>query len=247
MKMLKIKSTLALLALLAGVAQAAPDAKDILQQADMARGGGLPGLMWNVELNARDEEGEQKRGMTVKADASNSLVEFLAPEKVKGQQMVMLGRNMWFVRPGLSKPVPMSPRQRLIGMASNGDVASTNYSGDYNAKLLKEEAINDEDCYLLELNAANKGVTYDRILYWVSKKRGVGVKAEFYTLSGKLFKFAEFEYGNDIRFEGKKIPFVSKMTIHDAIDKSKVTTLAYSTIKVIKVDPAMFNLNIRAD
>jgi outer membrane lipoprotein-sorting protein len=247
MKMLKIKSTLALLALLAGVAQAVPDAKDILQQADMARGGGLPGLMWNVELNARDEEGEQKRGMTVKADASNSLVEFLAPEKVKGQQMVMLGRNMWFVRPGLSKPVPMSPRQRLIGMASNGDVASTNYSGDYNAKLLKEEAINDEDCYLLELNAANKGVTYDRILYWVSKKRGVGVKAEFYTLSGKLFKFAEFEYGNDIRFEGKKIPFVSKMTIHDAIDKSKVTTLAYSTIKVIKVDPAMFNLNIRAD
>lgn len=245
--MLKIKSTLALLALLAGVAQAAPDAKDILQQADMARGGGLPGLMWNVELNARDEEGEQKRGMTVKADASNSLVEFLAPEKVKGQQMVMLGRNMWFVRPGLSKPVPMSPRQRLIGMASNGDVASTNYSGDYNAKLLKEEAINDEDCFLLELNAANKGVTYDRILYWVSKKRGVGVKAEFYTLSGKLFKFAEFEYGNDIRFEGKKIPFVSKMTIHDAIDKSKVTTLAYSTIKVIKVDPAMFNLNIRAD
>ena len=77
--------------------------------------------------------------------------------------------------------------------------------------------------------------------------RGVGVKAEFYTLSGKLFKFAEFEYGNDIRHEGKKIPFVSKMTIHDAIDKSKVTTLSYGTIKVIKVDPAMFNLNIRAD
>jgi hypothetical protein len=235
------------LALLAGAAQAAPDAKEILQQADMARGGGLPGLMWNVELNAKDEEGEQKRSMTVKADANNSLVEFLAPEKVKGQQMVMLGRNMWFVRPGLSKPVPMSPRQRLIGMASNGDVASTNYSGDYNAKLLKEEAANDEDCYLLELNAANKGVTYDKILYWVSKKRGVGVKAEFYTLSGKLFKFAEFEYGNDIRHEGKKIPFVSKMTIHDAIDKSKVTTLSYGTIKVIKVDPAMFNLNIRAD
>ena len=245
--MLKIKSTLALLALLAGVAQAAPDAKEILQQADMARGGGLPGLMWNVELNAKDEEGEQKRSMTVKADASNSLVEFLAPEKVKGQQMVMLGRNMWFVRPGLSKPVPMSPRQRLIGMASNGDVASTNYSGDYNAKLLKEEAANDEDCYLLELNAANKGVTYDKILYWVSKKRGVGVKAEFYTLSGKLFKFAEFEYGNDIRHEGKKIPFVSKMTIHDAIDKSKVTTLAYSAIKVVRIDPAIFNLNIRAD
>jgi len=245
--MKSLKRVLPLLALLAGLTHAAPDAKEILQQADMARGGGLPGLTWNVELNSTDEEGEQKRSMTVKADASNSLVEFLAPEKVKGQQMVMQGRNMWFVRPGLSKPVPMSPRQRLIGMASNGDVASTNYSGDYNAKLLKEEAANDEDCYLLELNAANKGVTYDRILYWVSKKRGVGVKAEFYTLSGKLFKFAEFEYGNDIRHEGKKIPFVSKMTIHDAIDKSKVTTLAYSAIKVVRIDPAIFNLNIRAD
>lgn len=243
----KLKQLLPLLALLAGFTQAAPDAKEILQQADMARGGGLPGLMWSVELNARDEEGEQKRSMTVKADANNNIVEFLAPEKVKGQQMVMQGRNMWFVRPGLSKPVPMSPRQRLIGMASNGDVASTNYSGDYHAKLLPDAQANDEDCYVLELNAANKGVTYDKVLYWVSKKRGVGVKAEFYTLSGKLFKFAEFEYGNEIRHEGKKIPFVSKMTIHDAIDKSKVTTLAYSAIKVIKVDPAMFNLNIRAD
>ena len=245
--MLKIKSTLALLALLAGVTHAAPDAKEILLQADMARGGGLPVLTWSIELESRDEEGEQKRSMTVKADANNNIVEFLAPEKVKGQQMVMQGRNMWFVRPGLSKPVPMSPRQRLIGMASNGDVASTNYSGDYSARLLKEDNIHNEDCYLLELNAASKGVTYDRILYWVSKKRGVGVKAEYYTLSGKLFKFAEFEYGNDIRHEGKKIPFVSKMTIHDAIDQSKVTTLSYGTIKVIKIDPAMFNLNIRAD
>ncbi|MFO1380323.1 MAG: outer membrane lipoprotein-sorting protein [Chitinivorax sp.] len=245
--MLKIKSTLALLALLAGVTHAAPDAKEILLQADMARGGGLPGLTWSIELEARDEEGEQKRSMTVKADANNNIVEFLAPEKVKGQQMVMQGRNMWFVRPGLSKPVPMSPRQRLIGMASNGDVASTNYSGDYNAKLLAEASVNNEDCYQLELSAANKGVTYDKILYWVSKKRGVGVKAEFYTLSGKLFKFAEFDYGNEIRHDGRKIPFVSKMTIHDAIDKSKVTTLAYSAIKVVRIDPAIFNLNIRAD
>lgn len=245
--MLKLKQFLPLLALCAGFVHAAPDAKEILLHADMARGGGLPGLTWSIELESRDEEGEQKRSMMVKADANNNIVEFLAPEKVKGQQMVMQGRNMWFVRPGLSKPVPMSPRQRLIGMASNGDVASTNYSGDYNAKLLGEANVNNEDCYQLELSAANKGVTYDKILYWVSKKRGVGVKAEFYTLSGKLFKFAEFDYGNEIRHDGRKIPFVSKMTIHDAIDKSKVTTLAYSAIKVVKIDPAIFNLNIRAD
>ena len=48
--MLKIKSTLALLALLAGVTHAAPDAKEILLQADMARGGGLRRLGEGFEV-----------------------------------------------------------------------------------------------------------------------------------------------------------------------------------------------------
>ena len=106
----------------------------------------------------------------------------------------MLDRNMWFAKPGLSKAVPISPRQKLLGGAANGDIASTNYAGDYKIVQTSEDTFNNEPCYLLDLSAVDKKATYDRIKYWISKERLVGVKAEFYTVSGKLFKTATFEY-----------------------------------------------------
>jgi hypothetical protein len=71
------------------------------------------------------------------------------------------------------------------------------------------------------------------------------VKAEFYTLSGKLFKTAEFRYDNRITLEGgETIPFVSELVIRDAIQKDKVTTLRYSHVRVQAVPDSAFNLNV---
>ena len=157
----------------------------------------------------------------------------------------MVGRNMWFLKPGLSRPVPISPRQKLMGDAANGDIASTNYADDYTGALSGEEPVKGEACHVLDLKAAAKSVAYDRIRYWVSKERLVGVKAEFYTLSGKLFKTAEFRYDNRVRMpDGEEIPFVSELAIRDAIQKDKVTTLTYSAIRVQTVPDSTFNLNV---
>lgn len=215
---------------------------EILKQSDAARGGGLPGITWNIKLTAVDGDGLQERGLTVRARGNDSLVEFFQPPKIKDQKLLTVERNMWFIKPGLRKPTPISARQRLVGQASNGDVAATNYSGDYQATLLGEEVINGESCYRLELTARESRVTYDRIIYWVSKSRQVGVQAEFYTVSGKLFKRAQFEYGNQINYRGKSIPFVSKMIIMDEIDKNNKTTLEYSNIQVSELPDQIFNL-----
>src|ERR1700733_6784897 len=96
-----------------------PAANDILKRTDLARGGGLPGIAWNAHVFTTDQGGEQTRDLTIKAADDNILVEFSAPLKVKGQKMLMVGRNMWFAQPGLQKPVPISPRLRLTGQAAN--------------------------------------------------------------------------------------------------------------------------------
>jgi len=97
----------------------------------------------------------------------------------------------------------------------------------------------------LDLKATNKSVTYDRIKYWVSKERLVGVKAEFYTLSGKLFKTAEFKYDNRIGITSNETaPFVSELVIRDAIQQDRVTTMTYSNIKVEPISDSTFNLNV---
>ncbi|MDL1983999.1 MAG: outer membrane lipoprotein-sorting protein [Deltaproteobacteria bacterium] len=217
--------------------------KEILEKSDEARGS-VKGIEWEIKLESIENGRKQSRTLKIKARDFNSLAEFISPPKVKGRKLLMIDRNMWFIKPGLRKPVPISPRQKLMGSASNGDIASTNYAGDYDATLVSEDTVKGELCYLLDLTAINKKVTYDRIKYWVSKKRLVGVKAEFFTVSGKIFKSATFEYGNSIPIEEKPKPFVSKMIITDAVIKENVTTMTYSKIRLKKIPDSTFNLNL---
>ena len=217
--------------------------KQILKKADQARGN-VEGIEWKIKLVSIENGREQSRGLRVKARDLNSLAEFLSPPKVKGRKLLMLDRNMWFVKPGLRKPVPISPRQKLMGGASNGDIASTNYAGDYEPASVSDDTVNGEPCYLLDLRAADKKVTYDRIKYWVSQKRLTGVRAEFFTVSGKMFKSAAFEYENSIMVKGKLQLFISKMIITDAIVKENITTMTYEKVKIKKIPASTFNLNL---
>ncbi len=218
----------------------AMSAGEILTGSDRARGGGVPGIVWTIRATSNEERAGESRTMEVQATVENALVETLTPLKLKGQKILMVGRNMWFSQPGLRKPVPISPRQKLMGEAAYGDIASTDYAGDYEATLTGEENILGEDCYVLDLRGKNKWVTYDRIVYWVSKSRLLGVKADFYTVSGKRFKTAVFEYDNRISYKGEEIPFLSKMIIRDALHSQNETTLEYISIKVKQIPAAIF-------
>ncbi len=219
------------------------DLKALLESADRSRGN-LQGLFWSVEtLTQQKGKAEQVLKFRLLTKNANSLVRFTSPSRMRGQMMLMRDRNMWFIRPGLRKPVAISPRQRLTGAASNGDIASTNYAGDYEAVLLAEEDAAGRPCYLLELTANNKGVTYDKIKYWISKSDGLGQRAEYYTVSGKLFKKASFEYTNSIEIDKHKIPFISKMEISDTLSEVK-TTLSFTDIVIQDIADSNFNLNL---
>ncbi|MFZ2397791.1 MAG: outer membrane lipoprotein-sorting protein, partial [Smithella sp.] len=165
--------------------------KEMLQKADEARGN-AEGIQWEISMDSIEGGREQHRTLRVNARGYNSLIDTLAPANVKGQKLLMQDRNMWFAKPGLSKAVPISPRQKLMGTAANGDIASTNYAGDYKIVSSEDGQFNGEACWVMALQAVDSRATYDRIKYWVSKERIVGLKAEFYTVSGKMFKTATF-------------------------------------------------------
>jgi hypothetical protein len=221
---------------------AVPDAQSILKSSDQARGGGLLGIVWEIKLLSRDgEKVDEPQRILVKAVDDSSVAETQEPVRFKGSKILQVEHNMWLTRPGLSKPVPISPRQRMSGQASNGDIAATNYAGDYDAQMRDSETLDGEACYVLDLTAKHKRTTYDKIRYWVSVKRLVGVKAEFYSVSGKLLKTARFDYNNTIENEGKRIPFISKMTIRDALIDAE-TTMEFGTVKVKKIPASEFDL-----
>ncbi|HAF45342.1 MAG TPA: outer membrane lipoprotein-sorting protein [Gallionellaceae bacterium] len=225
-----------------GAVMAAPDAHSILKDSDQARGGGLPGIVWEIKLQSRDgERNDEPQRILVKAVDDSSIAETQEPVRFKGSKILQVERNMWMTRPGLSKPIPISPRQRMSGQASNGDIAATNYAGDYDAQLGATENVDSDPCYVLDLSAKHKRATYDKIRYWVSVKRVVGIKAEFYSVSGKLLKTARFEYGNTIEHDGKHIPFISRMIIRDALIDAE-TVMEFGTVKVKKIAASEFDL-----
>ena len=224
---------------------AAPDPALLLKRSDLARGGGLPGLVWEIRSQnsgSQANEDDPPMRLLIKAADDASLAETLEPPRSKGARMLQVERNMWLTKPGLKKPVPISPRQRLTGQAAIGDIAATNYAKDYSGTFLREETVDGERCYLLQLSANTRQATYDRALYWVSAASGTAVQAEFQSLSGKKLKSARFEYDNHIELQGRAAPFVSRMVISDALTDAR-TTLEYSHIQVKAVPASVFDVS----
>ncbi len=219
------------------------DIQKILEYSDRTRGGIKEGLEWTVQLKSIEEGESTEREFFVKNKVDDSYIESKAPQKFKGELFIFNGRTFWFFKTGLRKPVAISSRQKLSGVASNGDIASTNYVRDYSATFEKIEPINNEDCYLLHLKSKASDTTYDQINYWVSKKSGLALKADFLSLSGKVLKSAFFNYNNKVTYKGATFPFVSEMKIVDSKNASNQSTLTYSPPKIKNHPDSLFNVN----
>lgn len=112
------------------VGHAEPNIQALLAVSDQARAGGLPGLVWDVHVTNTGSSviDNDPSVLRLKAADNASLAEYLEPLRSKGSRILQVGRNMWFTKPGLRKPVAISPRQRLTGQAAIGDIAATNYT-----------------------------------------------------------------------------------------------------------------------
>ena len=166
----------------------------------------------------------------------NSLVQTLSPAKQRGQILLMKGPDLWVFLPRVSQPVRLPLSQRLTGQVANGDLARANFTGDYNARLLRTEPIDGVGHYVLELTAARRGVTYHRVMYWVEAKTYKPYKAEFYTLSKRLIKVGYYrqfrELGGSIR--------PTQLVLEDALKEGERSVLEYSDMQIRDIPDRYF-------
>jgi hypothetical protein len=236
-----LRMTMVLL-LLSVPAAAADELTDdqILKAADRARGN-LAGGSWQVDLET-GEKGERVR-FAVKQRHNDFFAEYLEPPKQKGDRLLMVGGNMWFHKPGLSKPVPISQRQKLSGNAAYGDISSTNYAEDYDLQRLPDEERSGVTCYVYDLKAKRgRLTTYDKIKVWIAKDRLVSVRGEYFTVSGKLFKSVELKHEAKVQVDGQSLPFVSEARFVDELLSGEVTVMRIHGAKAQAVDAAMFDV-----
>lgn len=153
-----------------------------------------------------------------------SLVETLKPERQKGRKLLMTDSDLWFYSPDIRKPVRVSLQQKLTGEVANGDLANTNFAGDYNAQLVGEEKIQGKNLKRLKLKSKSKSATYSSINYWLDASSGAPVMAEFLSTSGKVMKRGYFEKYAMVLGKRRMV----EMKIEDAIVKSRASVLEYS-------------------
>lgn len=208
------------------------DANDILRRSDAFRGG-IDSFSVDVELTSFEgPTSDTSKFRVYGKGADRSVVEFLAPAADKGRYVLMSRDAMWIYLPSSSRPIRISPTQRLMGQASNGDVARTSFAVDYEAI----SATEDGDQWLLELQAKDPSMSYKRVRLWVDRSSYEPRRADFYVASGKLLKRARYtQFGS---MSGRRV--VTEVEIEDLLRTGHRTVMRYTNLMSRKNPDKMF-------
>ncbi len=222
-----LTATVVALGLTSSLAIADPSAADLMKKYDNIMG---PANFQAVTLMSahRDDGTTRAYKMEVlKKGSEHFLVNFSEPAAVKGQQMLRSGDNLWVYMPSLKRAVRLANRDSFQGGDfNNADVLRVNYEADYAGSVTADPA--RPDAHVLELKAKTTNASYDKIKLWMRKADLLPVKGEYYTVSGKMLRMAEFSDFRD--FGGIKRP--GKIVM-----KNMLATQRYSTMQWESFDP----------
>ena len=212
-------------------------ARTIVEKADQVR---FPSGGFEVAVAISNLSGsgapEVRKYKVMSKGNENTIVFTTEPASERGQILLMKGRDLWVFVPSASQPVRLPLTQRLTGQVANGDLARANFAGDYNPKILRTEKIDGDTMYVLELTAADRGVTYRRVLYWVKQASFAPYKAEFYSTSDRLLKTCLYQ---DYRaMMGRPRP--AKLVMQDATRSGEESVLEYSDMRAKDLPDRMF-------
>jgi hypothetical protein len=182
-----------------------PNAQSILASSDAVRNPSNPFSLIVTLIEYRDGKQTDASSLDLYSKAAvlggqfRSLLRFRAPGRDANKLMLKDGNDLWFYDPGSSATIRISPQQRLLGQASNGDVVTVNLAKDYRAALEAQEEVQDGEkqsrhAYKLSLTATSPDVTYDHIEMWIDRDDSRPIKARFYSESGHLLKTAYYRH-----------------------------------------------------
>ncbi|MDD2774032.1 MAG: outer membrane lipoprotein-sorting protein [Elusimicrobiales bacterium] len=220
---------------------------DIVKKADAVRNPEQPFSVVNSLTEYREGKETNQMAITVYSKKNSetnqyqSIAAFSAPAKDKGKVMLKNGNELWFYDPLSKASTRISPQQRLMGQASNGDIMTTNLHADYKAELAGDEIIADMSkakvtCHKLNLKSAGNNGNYYRIEYWVDKSNCHPVKAKFYSDSDRLLRIVYFG-GYKTELGGLR---PTEVIIIDGVDRNFVTKMFFSNYEYKRIPPEWF-------
>lgn len=134
-----------------------------------------------------EPDGEKKEFLLFQAkkDRDKMVSLFLSPDSEKGRATLRLGDNMWLYIPNVGRPIRITSMQSVVGgVFNNSDIMRLDFSTEYSVASQEDK----EEYLLLNLEAKNETVSYDKLLMQVDKETLTPIQIECYTSTQMLIK-----------------------------------------------------------
>ena len=194
------------------------------------------GIMTMTIVTSTGQERTFKYETFSKGKGNKSLMKYLAPQRVKGQTILMLNDadDIWTYFPRtkrIRKLATHAKKQKVEGSDfSYEDMGASNtFTEEYEAIRLNDEKKEGRQCYKLELTRKPKSSAgYSRVVLWVEKEQFVPMVIDYYHDDDPQLREKQL-ICNDIRLiDGIYTPFTC--TMFNKLDNTQ------TSMEIIEVD-----------
>jgi len=169
-------------------------------------------------------------------DVEKSIMFFLSPADVKNTSFMSWeydsdqSDDQWIYLPALKKTKRISSDSKsdyFMGSDFTYDDLGDRNLEDDTHKLLREESMDDKECYVVESVSKDEDYMYTKTLVWIDKSNFVGVKKEFYDEDEDLLKILTIK-----EVENKSGIWVITNSEMKNVQKNHRTTIVLSNIQI---------------
>lgn len=239
---MKYVTIIALLCCIAGVALGqAPDFAAMLADIDELTtfADGDFSAVYTIISERPGEEREVTRARLFRRDVNDQfLILILEPEVQRGQGYLQVDDNVWFYDPESRKFERTTIRENIQSSdAQNADLDRNTFSEDYDVVDWTEGTLGNFEVWILDLEANNSDVAYDKTKLWIRKDVNVVLKQEDYSVNGRLMRTSLFP-----RYErvGEKI-LPKQVLIFDELNEGERTQLNMSDATTRQIPDSVFS------
>ncbi len=182
-------------------AQGKPTGLEIIQKVyDRAEGDDMQSELTMTLTNSRADQRVRKIKQFIKdmGQVEKKIMFFLAPADVRNTSFMSWSYDkkgkdddQWIYLPALRKVKRISSDSKsdyFMGSDFTYDDLGDRHPSDDTHKLLRQEKLNNEDCYVVESTPKDEEYMYSKTISWVIKDKWIGLKKDFYDEDGEHLK-----------------------------------------------------------
>ena len=200
-------------------------------------------------INSRGDQRERQIQQFIKdfGEQEKKIMFFLAPADVRNTSFMNWsydeeGRDddQWIYLPALKRVKRISSDSKsdyFMGSDFTYDDLGDRHPSKDDHRLLREEALNGESCYVVESVPKDPDYMYSKTVSWIVKDKWIGLKREFYDEDGDLLKVLTVKSYDEI--DGYWVLLHFEM--HD-VQKDHTTRMQLENVQIEKgIDDSYFS------